>query len=62
MEKRILKITFNKSGGTASKGGMTTRLTLPKTWVDEMGITPEDREVQVTFQDGKIIIEKKQGN
>ena len=54
MEQRILKIIFNKSGGS----GMTTRLTLPKTWIDEMGITPEEREVMVSFQDNKIIIEK----
>ena len=54
MEKRPLRIIFNKSGGS----GMTTRLTLPKKWIDEMGITPEKREVNAIFEDGKIIIQK----
>ncbi len=58
MEERKLKISFNKSGGTAGKGGVTTRVTLPKTWIDKMGITQEEREVTVTFDEEKIIIKK----
>lgn len=63
MEQRILKVIFNKSGGNASKGGVTTRLTIPKKWIDEMHITQEEREITATFADNKIIIEKnKPGN
>ena len=58
MEERKLKISFNKSGGTAGKGGVTTRVTLPKTWIDKMEITQEEREVTVTFDGEKIIIKK----
>lgn len=58
MMERILKIIFNKSGGTSGKGGITTRLTIPKSWIDEMGITQEDRDVKASFENGKIIIEK----
>lgn len=55
--ERILKVTFNKSGGTA-KNGITTRLTIPISWIKQLGITEEDREVVVKLEDNKIIIEK----
>lgn len=56
--ERILKVTFNKSGGNSSRNGVTTRLTLPTSWVKELGITEQDREVAVKLENGKIIIEK----
>lgn len=58
MEKRILKIMMNKAGGTAGKNSYNCRVSLPNSWINEMGITKEDREVNVTFENGKIIIEK----
>jgi len=58
MEQRILKVMFNKAGGNSGKNSINTRISLPKAWVDEMGITQDDREVLVSFQDGKIIIQK----
>ena len=58
MEKRNLKVIFNRSGGTASKGGITSRITLPIAWVREMGLNPEDREITATYDGEKIIIEK----
>jgi len=57
-EKRKAKVIFAMSGGKASKGSQTTRITLPITWVREMGISPDAREVTITYQDNKIIIEK----
>lgn len=57
-EKRKAKVIFAMSGGSATKGSQTTRITLPITWVREMGITPEERGVDISFKDGKIIIEK----
>ncbi len=54
MEERKLKVSFNRPGGTASKGGISARVALPKTWLDTMGITQEHREVIVSF-DGEII-------
>ena len=59
MEERKLNISFNKSGGTAGKGGITTRVTLPKTWIDKLGITPDDREVNVSFDGEKILITRQ---
>lgn len=57
METRKLKVSFNKSGGTAGSGGVTTRVILPIKWIRAMGITPENREVKTTFDGKKIIIE-----
>lgn len=53
--EKVLKISFTKSGA----GSVTNRITLPTTWIRSMGITESDREVDVTLEDGKIIISKK---
>ncbi|HBJ2613313.1 TPA: AbrB/MazE/SpoVT family DNA-binding domain-containing protein [Clostridium botulinum] len=47
-------ITFNKSG-SGSKSG---RLTIPVAFLELLGITEDDRNVNITFEDGKLIIEK----
>lgn len=52
---RELKIMFNNDG----KGTYTNRISLPKTWISKMGITQEERDVIVKFENNKIIIEKK---
>lgn len=57
-EKRNAKILFNKSGGTASKNGITNRITIPTTWIKEMGITQDNRNVVLKFENGIITIEK----
>ena len=46
---------FNNDG----KGNYTNKISLPKTWIAQMGVTPDQREVIVKFEDNKIIIEKK---
>lgn len=57
MEKRILKISFGKSGN----GGLNPKLSIPKSFLDKMNITPEEREIELMFdeQEMKIIITKK---
>ena len=52
--KRILRVSFNRPGGSASKGAISARIALPKTWLDGMGITQDQREVVASF-DGEII-------
>lgn len=59
MEVRDAKVIFNKSGGTSSQGGYTTRVTIPISWIKQMGISPDDREITISFDGEKIIIEKK---
>ena len=58
MEERIAKVSFNKSGGTAKDNAITNRVTIPTSWIKEMGITEENREVKLVIEDNKIIIEK----
>lgn len=48
------KITFNTSG-SGSKSG---RLTIPVALLEILGITEDDREVDIKLEDGKIIIER----
>lgn len=59
MEVRDAKVIFNKSGGTSSQGGYTTRVTIPISWIKQMGISPDDRKITISFDGEKIIIEKK---
>ena len=56
MEERMLNISFNKSGGSST--GTTTRLTIPKKWIDAMAISPDNRTVVVIFDGEQIIIKK----
>lgn len=58
MQEKIAKVIFNKSGGTAGSGGITNRITIPTTWVREMGVTDEDRGVILEFDGDKITIKK----
>lgn len=55
MVKRELRVSFNKSGA----GNLTPKLALPATWIKEMGINLDDREVEVVFENNEIIIRKK---
>lgn len=59
MQEKKVKVIFNKSGGTAGSGGITNRVTIPTTWVREMGVTEGDREVTLEFNGSEIVIRKK---
>lgn len=52
--KRQGKILWTKGGS----GSDTTRLTIPVSWIKEMGITKEKREVELYFSNNTIIIKK----
>ncbi len=54
-EARSLKISFTKSGS----GSESTRISLPVTWIRELGIDKENRDVVVELDEDKIIIKKK---
>ena len=53
-ESRQLKVSFNKSGS----GSISSSVRLPISWLKEMNISKEDREVEVIFNNGEIIIKK----
>lgn len=56
MEVRKLKIIFNKSGD----GYLSGKLSIPMTWLKDMNLTPEDREVEVEYnQETKSFITRK---
>lgn len=52
-------IMINKAGGNSGKNTVNYRVSLPADMVKALGITPEDKSVTLTLEDGKIIIEKK---
>lgn len=56
MEKRDLNVSFYKAGGTQA-----TRINLPIPWVKKLGITQEEKQVEVFFdeENHQIIIRKK---
>ena len=55
MEKRKANILFNKNG----KGFLTTRITLPVPWIKDMGLSQDDREVIIEYDNDKITIKKE---
>lgn len=58
MEKRNGKIIFAKAGGNASKNAHNCKVSLPKKWIDAMGITIDDRDVTLQFDGKNIVLEK----
>lgn len=58
MESRNLKIMYNKSGGTASKNSYSPKVSIPKKWLDKMEVNIDNRDVKLSFDGEKIIIEK----
>ena len=54
MEKRQINMMFQKGGS----GSVTTRLAIPKSWVDKMGVTQDEREVIVEFDAERITVRK----
>lgn len=51
----MVRRVFLNEGGTGYTSG---RITIPKAYIELLGITKEDDKVEVIFKDGKIIIEK----
>lgn len=57
MEKRILKVSFFKSGS----GSISPKLSIPKSFLDKIGVTQEEREIELLVNEDtkEIIIRKK---
>lgn len=58
MERRSAKVTLTKVCGNASAGAVKYRITIPTTWAKDMGLDVENREVSLSFDGKRIIIEK----
>lgn len=53
-EERKARLIINKSGS----GSLTTRATLPISWIKEMGLNENERDLILEFDKEKIIIKK----
>lgn len=58
MENRKANMIFGKTGGNASPNSYTCKLSIPKSWVDRMGLNPESREVELSFDGDRITVER----
>lgn len=56
-ETRVLNVMFTIDG----RGSTSTKISIPSTWIAHMGITPNDRETEMTYspRTKKITIRKK---
>lgn len=59
MEHRIGKIIIGATGGTAAKGAKTYKVSLPTAWIQELGISSEQRDVELSFDGNSIVISPK---
>ena len=57
-EEIDLNISFYKAGNA----GISSRITLPRKWVKDMGLTPENKAVKMKYEDGVITIKKIEKN
>ncbi len=57
--ERVLNVTFSKSGS----GSISSKLSIPKDWINTMELNSENRQVIATFdeKDKTIIIKAKAG-
>ncbi len=59
MEKRAGKIIIQTPGGTAAKGSYTYKLSIPSSWIKEMGLSEDNRQVELFFDGTTISIAKR---
>ena len=59
MEKRIGNIIIQTPGGTAGKSSSTYKVSLPSSWIREMGITEDNRQIELSFDGTAITISRR---
>lgn len=59
MERRIAKVNISSAGETAASGAKTCKVTLPTTWMETMGITENQRELELSFDGTKITLSRR---
>lgn len=57
-EQRALNVSFSKSGS----GSITSRLSIPISWLKEIGVTPDCKQVVLIKDGDKIILKKSENN
>ena len=58
METRKSKAVLRRPGGNASKNAEAYRVNIPTKWAKDMGITPDERNLKITYENKKMIVEK----
>ena len=58
MDKRKAKVNISYAGGTAAQGARTFKVTLPNAWMNDMGVSMEAREFELTYDGTQIILNK----
>ena len=56
MERRTAKVNFSAAGGTAAEGANTCKITLPGSWLAQLGIDKGHRQMEMTFDGTQISI------
>ena len=56
--KRFLNIMFSKAGS----GSISSKMALPKDWINAMGLSPEKRQVIACFDEKDKIITIRKGD
>jgi hypothetical protein len=56
MEIRNSKLIIGKAGGTASNGAKTYKVSLPSTWINELNLDENNRDIELSFDGKKITI------
>lgn len=59
MERRIAKVNISSAGGTAAGGAKTCKVTLPTKWIEAMGITEDQRELELSFDGMKVTLSRR---
>lgn len=57
-ETRKAKMLMGSPGGNAGKGASYYRVGIPPVWAQTMGVSSEDRDLLLTFDGKRVIIEK----
>lgn len=58
MEIRQANMIIAKAGGNASKNAYNCKVSIPKMWADQMGVTSDAKTLTLSFDGERIIIEK----
>lgn len=58
MEQRIGNIMIHHPGGTASKYSSTYTVTIPSSWVNQLGVNADNRQLLLSFDGTTITISK----
>lgn len=59
MEHRTGKVIISSAGGTASAGSKTYKVSVPSSWIKEMGIDESKRNIELMFDGKRIYIESE---